>query len=71
MQLGTTQDKLKEMGVETVAVVNPRQARDFAKSMGNLAKTDRIDARMLAEFAAVVARRDDVAHFIRPLANAE
>lgn len=54
-----------------VAVVNPRQARDFAKSMGNLAKTDRIDARMLAEFAAVVARRDDLAHFIRPLANAE
>ena len=27
-----------------VAVVNPRQARDFAKSMGRLAKTDRIDA---------------------------
>lgn len=33
----------------SVAVVNPRQARDFAKSMGRLAKTDRIDARMLAE----------------------
>ncbi|MBU9235054.1 IS110 family transposase, partial [Burkholderia multivorans] len=31
-----------------VAVVNPRQARDFARSMGRLAKTDRIDARMLA-----------------------
>lgn len=28
-----------------VAIVNPRQARDFAKAMGNLAKTDRIDAR--------------------------
>ena len=54
-----------------VAVVNPKQARDFAKSMGQLAKTDRIDARMLAEFAAVLVRRDDLAHFIRPLANSE
>jgi transposase len=34
-----------------VAVVNPRQARDFARSMGKLAKTDTLDARMLAEFA--------------------
>ena len=54
-----------------VAVVNPRQARDFAKSMGQLAKTDRIDARMLAEFAATLARRDDLASFIRPLADAQ
>jgi transposase len=54
-----------------VAIVNPKQARDFAKSMGKLAKTDRIDARMLAEFAAVLVRRDDLAHFIRPLANSE
>jgi transposase len=34
-----------------VAVVNPRQARDFARSLGRLAKTDTIDARTLAEFA--------------------
>jgi transposase len=34
-----------------VAVVNPRQARDFAKAMGELAKSDRIYARMLAGFA--------------------
>lgn len=54
-----------------VAVVNPKQARDFAKSMGKLAKTDRIDARMLAEFAAVLVQRADLAHFIRPLANSE
>jgi transposase len=32
-----------------VAVVNPRQARDFAKALGRLAKTDRIDAEALAE----------------------
>jgi transposase len=54
-----------------VAVVNPKQARDFAKSMGRLAKTDRIDARMLAEFASVLLRRDDVARFIRPVADAQ
>jgi transposase len=33
-----------------VAVVNPRQARDFAKATGVLAKTDTLDARMLARF---------------------
>lgn len=34
-----------------VAVVNPRQVRDFAKALGRLAKTDRIDAGILALFA--------------------
>ena len=34
-----------------VAVVNARQVRDFARARGLLAKTDRIDARMLAEYA--------------------
>jgi transposase len=52
-----------------VAVVNPRQARDFAKSMGRLAKTDRIDARMLAEFAGVLVRRDDLTSLIRPVTD--
>lgn len=33
-----------------VVVANPRQVRDFAKSMGQLAKTDRVDARILALF---------------------
>ncbi len=37
-----------------VAIVNPRQARDFAKAMGKLAKTDRIDAFVLAPFARAV-----------------
>ena len=37
-----------------VAVVNPRQTRDFAKSMGRLAKTDKIDADMLARFAEAI-----------------
>jgi transposase len=34
-----------------VAVVNPRQVRRFAEAVGQLAKTDRIDARLLAHFA--------------------
>jgi transposase len=34
-----------------LAVVNPRQIRDFARSMGRLAKTDRLDAEVIALFA--------------------
>ncbi len=37
-----------------VAVVNPRQVRDFAKATGTLAKTDEIDAAVLAHFAEAV-----------------
>jgi transposase len=44
---------LVEAGL-TVAVVNPRQTRDFAKAIGRLAKTDRVDAKMLAHFAEAV-----------------
>ena len=33
-----------------IAVVNPRQVRDFARSLGKLAKTDRIDAEVIAHF---------------------
>ena len=51
----------------TVARVNPRQARDFAKSMGVLAKTDQVDARTLRDFADVLARHKDRAKYITPL----
>ena len=54
-----------------VARVNPRQARDFAKSMGVLAKTDRIDARCLRDFADVLARHKDRAKYITPPIEAE
>lgn len=37
-----------------LAIVNPRQVRSYARSIGQLAKTDRIDARILARFAAAV-----------------
>jgi len=46
-----------------VVVVNPRQVRDFAKATGRLAKTDRLDAAILARFA------EQVQPTARPLAS--
>ena len=48
-----------------VVVVNPRQVRDFARATGTLAKTDSLDAAMLAHFA------DAVRPSVRPLRDAE
>lgn len=48
-----------------VAVVNPRQVRDFAKATGRLAKTDRLDAQVIARFGEVVQPTP------RPLRDAE
>jgi transposase len=48
-----------------VVVMNPRQIRDFAKGKGQRAKTDRIDALILAEFGALHRP------VVRPLADAE
>ncbi|MFA7393823.1 MAG: IS110 family transposase, partial [Pigmentiphaga sp.] len=42
-----------------VAVVNPRAAREFARSLGHLAKTDAIDARALAHYAQTLATKSD------------
>jgi transposase len=44
---------LRAVGLPVV-LVNPRQVRDFAKALGQLAKTDRLDARVLAHFAAAI-----------------
>lgn len=44
-----------------VVVVNPRQVRDFGKATGKLAKTDRVDARLIAHFA------DAIRPAVRPL----
>lgn len=44
---------LSEAGLP-VAIVNPRQVREFARATGKLAKTDRIDARVLAQFGEAV-----------------
>ena len=40
---------LQEAGI-ALSIINPRQGRDFAKASGKLAKTDRIDAAVLAHF---------------------
>jgi len=49
--------RLLEMSLP-VALVNPRPVRDFARAMGLLAKTDRIDASVLARFAAQLKPRE-------------
>jgi transposase len=51
-------DALHEVGVP-VAVVNPRQVRDFARATGRLAKTDTLDARILAHFAQAIQPAPD------------
>jgi transposase len=61
---------LQAAGIE-VARVNPRQARDFAKSMGVLAKTDRVDARCLRDFADVLARHTERAKYITAPVDAQ
>jgi transposase len=48
-----------------VAVVNPRQIRDFARATGKLAKTDRLDALAIARFAQAIKPEP------RPLADAQ
>jgi len=56
--------ELSEAGY-TVAVINPRQARDFAKAIGTLAKTDKVDAGVLARLARMLKPQ------ARPLPSAE
>jgi transposase len=51
----------------SVAIINPRQARDFARAMGKLAKTDRIDARILAQLGEVIDRHPEREKFVKPL----
>jgi len=54
---------LADAGLAVVAV-NPRQVREFARSTGRLAKTDALDAHVLARFAAVIRPQ------LRPLPDA-
>ena len=54
--------RLLACGFAAIAI-NPRQARDFARAIGRLAKTDRIDARVLAEFAEKIRPE------LRPIAD--
>jgi len=49
----TLRDQLQAAGLP-VAVVNARQIREFAKACGQLAKTDKLDAQIIARFAAIM-----------------
>lgn len=62
----TTASALQLQGF-AVAVVNPRAARDFARAMGLLAKTDALDAKLLAAFARVLHQHPERERFIKPL----
>ncbi|HBA6806851.1 TPA: IS110 family transposase [Escherichia coli] len=59
---------LQSLGYD-VCVINPRQARDFARSMGRLAKTDRIDAQILCRLADVIDTSPERARFVKPLTD--
>lgn len=48
-----------------VSVLNPRQARDFARALGQLAKTDAIDARVLVQFGHSLCPKDNGAQRLR------
>ena len=54
-----------------VAVVNPRAAREFSRSMGHLAKTDSIDALALAHYAQTLAAKADQAGVLFVLPSAQ
>ncbi|WP_372391075.1 IS110 family transposase [Xanthomonas sp. NCPPB 3582] len=49
-------DALHAAGLPVVRI-NPRQGRDFARATGQLSKTDQLDARVLAQMAAVLSLR--------------
>ena len=51
-----------------VAVVNPKRVRDFARASGQLAKTDQLDAQVLAHFAEAI--RPPMRPFRPPTASA-
>lgn len=55
----------------TVALVNAKQARDFAKGMGFAAKTDRVDSLMLERFARVLADQADRERYVKAIDSEE
>lgn len=55
----------------TVALVNAKQARDFAKGLGYSAKTDRVDALMLERFAKVLADQPNRERYIKAVDSEE
>ena len=59
-------DRALTAGGWTVVVVNPRQVRDFARCLGRLAKTDRLDAQVLARFGEQIFDVGADGSFIQP-----
>ncbi|EEX5379519.1 IS110 family transposase [Escherichia coli] len=59
---------LQSLGYD-VCVINPRQARNFALSMGRLAKTDKIDAQILCRLADVIDASPERSRFVKPLTD--
>ncbi|EEU5576363.1 transposase, partial [Escherichia coli] len=59
---------LQSLGYD-VCVINPRQARNFARSMGRLAKTDKIDAQILCRLADVIDALPERSRFVKPLTD--
>lgn len=55
----------------SVALVNAKQARDFAKGLGFSAKTDRVDALMLAQFAKVLADQPNREKYVKAVDSEE
>lgn len=50
-----------------MVAVKPRQPSDFVRSMGQLAQTDRIDTRLLAQLGQTLLQREDLRKLIKPL----
>lgn len=54
-----------------LAMVSPRQVRDFADPLGQLDRTDRIEARVLQRFAALLVTQPDRHKYIKPVPGKE
>ncbi len=52
-------ETLRQAGLN-VSAINPKRVRDFAKASGKLAKTDKIDAKVIAEFASIMPERNSL-----------
>jgi transposase len=56
-------DVLREQG-HSVSIVNPKRVRDFAKATGQLAKTDKLDARVLVAYGQALCPRETLARSV-------
>jgi transposase len=71
---GMEKPMVKELQLKNmpIVVVNPRQVRDFAKAIGRLAKTDKLDSSVLAHFGEAIkpevrSMKDEVVEYLNEL----